>query len=149
VATKDEDVFDAFVQIWSDWWSGVPDSLKRQESSVVARLLMLGLREGGIRQSDLQEELKMNQPHLSKLTDKLREAGWTKEKTAKADRRVKLIATAVKGQERLATLKEGLAHLLPATGATQTPAPSRKSTRSSGIRKRVVPQRGQGTFDLG
>jgi DNA-binding MarR family transcriptional regulator len=123
MATKDEEVFDAFVRKWSTWWSGVPDRLARQESSLVVRLLTLGLRRGGISQADVRRELQINQPRLSKLADKLHKAGWIKVKTSTGDRRIRLIATTVKAQEKLATLRKDLAALLRAQGAGQAPAP--------------------------
>ena len=146
MATRDEEVFDAFVRIWSIWWSGAPDSLKRQEPSVVVRLLTLGLREGGISQANLQRELQINQPRLSKLTDKLRKAGWIKVKTSAADRRIRLTATTVKAQERLSALKAELAALVRAPRAEKPPA--RRRATKSGLRlgKPIRPQ-GRGFLD--
>ncbi len=42
----------------------------------MARLLTLGLREGGISQVEVQRELQMNQPRLSKLMWKVEKARW-------------------------------------------------------------------------
>jgi len=76
MTAKDEDAFDALVRVWSVWWSGAPDGLSRQESSLVVRFLSLGLRQGGISQSDIKRELGIAQPRLSKLMAKLLKAKW-------------------------------------------------------------------------
>jgi hypothetical protein len=74
MAARDEEVFDAVVRRWSKWWSDVPETLERQESTVVASILNLGLREGGITQSALRKELGMNQPRLSQQSLKAKAA---------------------------------------------------------------------------
>jgi DNA-binding MarR family transcriptional regulator len=143
---QNEEVFDAFVRIWSEWWSGVPAVLARQEPSVVARLLNLGLREEGISQSDLQRELGMNQPRLSKLMKKLVRAGWIRVKRSKTDSRVKLMTTTAAARDRIAVLKADLAALLAAKGAEQAPAPLRKSRPSSSVRRRIEQQQASQGF---
>src|SRR6266550_3278758 len=104
MAKRDEEVFDAFVRIWSVWWSGVPTRLARQESSLVVRLLTLGLGEGGVSQSGLKRQLGIAQPRLSKLMWKLEKVGWIQVKASKTDRRIRLITTTVKAQDRMAPL---------------------------------------------
>lgn len=125
MAPKDEKVFDAFVRVWLEWWSGVPDRLARQESSLVVRLLTLGLREGGIQQSELKRQLGIAQPRLSKLMVKLgkKKVGWIQVK-AGTDRRVRLMTTTAAGETELAALKGDLAPLLRAQRARRTQAPA-------------------------
>ena len=123
MAPKDEKVFDAFVRVWFEWWSGAPDRLARQESSLVVRLLTLGLQEGGIQQSELKRQLGIAQPRLSKLMEKLgkKKAGWIQVKRSETDRRVWLMTTTTAGEARLAALKADLAPLLRAQGAKADP----------------------------
>ena len=147
MATRDEEVFGTFVRIWSAWWSGVPAVLARQEPSVVARLLNLGLLEEGISQSDLRRELGVNQPRLSKLMKKLVRAGWIRVRRPKTDSRLKLMTTTAAGREKIMGLKADLAALLPEKEAVQASAPLRKS-RLSSVRRRIEQQQGQQGFVL-
>ena len=61
----------------------------------MVRLLTLGLREGGIQQSELKRQLGIAQPRLSKLMEKLgkKKAGWIQVKLPETDRRVWLMTT--------------------------------------------------------
>jgi len=121
MATKDEELFDAFVRVWAVWWSGVPDRLARQESSLVVRLLTLGLREGGMPQSELKRQLGIAQPRLSKLMAKLLKVKWIKVTTSKTDRRSRLMTTTAAAQDRLAALKTDISAALRALGARRAP----------------------------
>jgi DNA-binding MarR family transcriptional regulator len=136
MATNNEEVFDAFVRIWSDRWSVVPTGLARQEPSVVARLLKLGSREGGISQSDAQRELRMNQPRLSKLIKKLIRVGWIRVNRSKTDRRIRLMTTTVTAQAWIASLKQDLETLVRAQGRATAP----KSRPSSAVRRQIEQQ---------
>ena len=150
VVNKDDEVFDALVRTWSVWWSKVPDRLARQESSLVVRLLTLGLRQGGISQSEVKQELGIAQPRLSKLMDKLekKKVGWIQVERSKKDRRVWLMTTTAAAQDRMAVLKADLAAaLLRAKGAGQAPAPVRKPNASSAVRKRIERQPKSEGFD--
>jgi DNA-binding MarR family transcriptional regulator len=147
VVTKDE-AFDALVRTWSVWWSKVPDRLARQESSLVVRLLTLGLRQGGIRQSELKRQLGIAQPRLSKLMRKLLKAKWIEVERLETDRRVWLMTTTVAAADRLAALKSDLAPLLRAQRAGQPPAAARKPNGSSAVRKRIERQPKSEGFDL-
>jgi DNA-binding MarR family transcriptional regulator len=142
-------VFDGFVRIWADWWFRVPTGLARQEASVVARLLMLGSREGGISQSDLQRELQMNQPRLSKLMRKLLKVGWIQVKRSKTDRRIRLMTTTVSARARMASLKQDLAAFLRAQGVRPAQSPVLPSKPVPFRRGKVIrAQQGQtGFFD--
>ena len=129
MATRDDEVFDEFVRLWSKWWSDVPETLERQDSTVVARILNLGLREGGITQSELLRELGINQPRLNKLMRKLRNAGWikaTKSKTdsriKKSDNRFKSMTTTVVARDKIVSLRQDLAGLLRTPRAKQATA---------------------------
>ena len=149
MAPKDEKVFDAFVRVWSEWWSGAPDRLARQESSLVVRLLTLGLREGGIQQSELKRQLGIAQPRLSKLMEKLgkKKTGWIQVKRSETDRRVWWMTTTTAGETRLAALKADLAPLLRTPRAKKASALVPKS-RPTPFRpgKRIREQPGQTQF---
>jgi DNA-binding MarR family transcriptional regulator len=118
MAARDEVAFESLVRIWSAWWSRVPSAFERQESSVVVHLLTLGLREGGISQSELKRELGIAQPRLSKLTKKLLRAGWIKVRkpsaqgeVKKPDNRVRLMTTTTVAKAQILSLREELAPL--------------------------------------
>lgn len=149
MTTRNEEVFDALVRVWSVWWSGVPASLERQESSLVLRLLVLGLREGGISQSELKQKLGIAQPRLSKLMRKLVKVGWIQVNRSKTDGRVWLMTTTVEARDRMAALKADLAAVLRARGTRQAPAPVPRSKPAPFRRGKVIQgQQGQtGFFD--
>ncbi len=142
MAPKIEKVFDAFVRVWSNWWSEVPDRLLRQESSLVVRLLTLGLREGGIQQSELKRQLGIAQPRLSKLMEKLgkKKVGWIQVKRSETDRRVWLMTTTAVAQTSLAALKANLAAELRAQRTEEVSTPLRKTITLSSARKRIERQ---------
>lgn len=142
MAPKIEKVFDAFVRVWSNWWSEVPDRLLRQESSLVVRLLTLGLREGGIQQSELKRQLGIAQPRLSKLMEKLgkKKVGWIQVKRSETDRRVWLMTTTAVAQTSLAALKANLAAELRAQRTEKVSTPLRKTITLSSARKRIERQ---------
>ena len=83
-----------------------------QESSLVLRLVTLGLQEGGISQSELKLQLGIAQPRLSKLMRKLIKVGWIEVKSSKMDGRIGLMTTTGKAQGKMAALKADLAPLL-------------------------------------
>lgn len=138
MVAKDEEVFEAVVRRWSKWWSGVPNSLKRQESSVVALLLTLGLRKGGISQSDLQQGLGISQSRLSKLVKKLVKAGWIQLKRSEVDSRKQLTTTTAAGRDAMAKLKSDLAAPLRASRAEPAPTPTQRTKPSVTRRRRGV-----------
>jgi hypothetical protein len=134
MATKDDEAFDALVRTWSVWWSRVP------ESSLVVRLLTLGLRQGGISQSELKLELGIAQPRLSKLMVKLLKVKWIKVERSETDRRVWLMTTTSAARDRVVALKADLTAVLPARGARRAPGRVRKPKASSSVRKRIERQ---------
>jgi len=147
MAARDEEVFDAVVRRWSKWWSDVPETLERQESTVVASILNLGLREGGITQSALRKELGMNQPRLSKLMDKLATAGWIepakskgKSRSKKTDSRFRSMTTAGSARDGILSLKHDLKALLRPPRAEKPPARGRATKSGSRARKVTRPQ---------
>lgn len=149
LASRDRDGFNVFVTMWSRWWSRVPASLAREDPGMLTHLLELGLRPGGISQSDVQRELGINQPRLSKLMRKLLDEGWIRVKKSESDSRVKLMTTTATAKDRVAKIKVDLAASLPANAREQVPPPPRRSRASAGLRdKGVKPQRGQITFEL-
>lgn len=50
----------------TDWRLNLPPRLRRQDVTMLARLLYLGSREGGVRQSVAERDLGINQPRMSK-----------------------------------------------------------------------------------
>jgi DNA-binding MarR family transcriptional regulator len=149
VVNKDDEAFDALVRTWSVWWSKVPGRLARQESSLVVRLLTLGLRQGGIPQSKLKQQLGIAQPRLSKLMVKLLKVKWIKVQRSETDRRVWLMTTTAAAQDRMVALKADLAAVLRARGAKRARAPVPQSKPAPFRRgRRIREQPGQTKFKL-
>jgi DNA-binding MarR family transcriptional regulator len=102
-------VFDQFVAKWQTWTTQIPPVLARQAPGLITRLLDLASREGGIFQSELRRELKINQPRLSKLVRKLRKLRWVSVKKSKTDTRFSIVTTTAIGREGIARAKAALA----------------------------------------
>jgi DNA-binding MarR family transcriptional regulator len=122
MTTGSDSGFDLFVAMSSKWKSRVPAILASQEPSLLARLLNASSVAKGIAQSELRRELGINQPRLSKLMQKLVEAGWIEVKRSKADSREQLATATAAGRSAMANLKSDLAALVRAPRAEKPPA---------------------------
>lgn len=108
-----------FVEMSSLFRSGLPPSLIREDPTLLVRLLRLGLREGGITQSDMERHLRINQPRLSKLIKKLVAVRWIKIYESEADGRLRLVTTTGLARSRLDSLEGDLAALLSSKPRTK------------------------------
>jgi DNA-binding MarR family transcriptional regulator len=133
MTTGSDSGFDLFVAMSSKWKSRVPAILASQEPSLLARLLNASSGAKGIAQSELRQKLRINQPRLSKLMQKLVEAGWIEVKRSKADSREQLATATAAGRDAMANLKSDLAALVRASGAEPTPS---QRTKPSVTRRR-------------
>ena len=128
-----------FLEMWAVWETAMPQSLGRENPGLLLRLLDLGTTSNGIFQVELKSQLGMNQSHLSKLTTKLRNAGWVNVSTPENDRRKSLVKTSKAGKALLASLNKKLG----AVGAS-TPA----STGSRKVGKRIRAADDDSKFDF-
>lgn len=90
-----------FLEMFSRWES-TAGKLAHEDPRILLRIIELSSIKGGISQRNLQQELKINQPRLSKLTKKLARNLWVQIRRSAPDHRVVLtIATALgKGKAR-------------------------------------------------
>jgi hypothetical protein len=130
---------EVFLQMWAACKAVIPQGLIRQDPRLLIRFLELSGRPEGIFQMELRRRLGINQPRLSKLTQKLVEAGWIEVHTPDGDGRKRLTITTGAGKEWLTALSAKLEALVVAP-----PVPPRPKVSRKGIR----PVSGQPTFDL-
>ena len=135
MVTKSSPGTELFLEMWSKWWTALPDSLVNEDPRVLIRLLKLGVPDEGISQADLKRELGINQPRLSKFMKKLLMLRWIKVRESGADGRLRLMTTTAIARDRIASLEAEFAALLPAGSSTRT--------RRKGVR---VVQEGQQPF---
>lgn len=129
-----------FREMWSTWEDAIPQKLSRGDPRVLLQILEMSATAKGISHVELQSELGINQSRLSKLTTKLRKAGWVKVSTPPNDRRKALVKTSAAGKALLADLHKKM----EAAGAAPSASPDPRKARK-GIREAA----GQIKFDLG
>jgi DNA-binding MarR family transcriptional regulator len=127
MATSRKTGTELFLSLWAAWESVAPAALLHQNPRIVLTLLERSARPGGVFQTELKQELGVNQPYLSKLSHKMHSAGWIKITKPKNDRRRCLTTTTAAGTQALADLKNQMNPL-----TARTPSPSKTAPR--GIR---------------
>jgi DNA-binding MarR family transcriptional regulator len=118
-----------FTRMWEIWRSILPDRLRREDAGVLLRFLQL-TESKDIFQTELKSQLGVNQPRLSKLTQKLVEEGWIKLERPVDDGRKRRAVLTSEGRSGLAVLRAKLQRL-PPTG----PAKSRRKSPRKGIQR--------------
>jgi len=141
----DNSGLDLYLAMSAAWCSRVPVSLAHEAPIVLARIIDLGLRKDGVSQSELQQELGINQSRMSKLTKKLVDEKWLHVNQSKTGSGKKFMATTAAARDLIASLKADMNALLAGNGETFSPQPRRSAPRAGGKGK---PQHGQVPFEL-
>jgi DNA-binding MarR family transcriptional regulator len=115
----------------------VPKGLLHEHPRILLRILALADTSQGRCQSALIRMLRISQVRLSKLTQKLVEAGWLTIRRSENDGPRRFTTTTDKGREILDALRQRLGNLVPRS------QPPIRSSRSLG---RVHPALGQLSF---
>jgi DNA-binding MarR family transcriptional regulator len=98
----------AFLEVFSKWKTNVGDCLAREDPQILARIVELSSTNEGISQRALQEDLKINQSRLSKLSKKLAACRWVLLRKSSSDRRVLLMTATDQGRARVEWLRTNL-----------------------------------------
>jgi DNA-binding MarR family transcriptional regulator len=99
----------AYLEVFSNWKINVGEVLSREDPQLLVRIVELSTAKEGISQRALQEELKINQPRLSKLTKKLAVCKWVVLQKSSADHRVVLMTATDLAKTRVDWLRTELA----------------------------------------
>jgi hypothetical protein len=139
---------DLYLAMSAAWWSRVPVALVHEPPAVLARILDLGLRAEGISQSDLQQELGINQSRMSKLTKKLVDENLLSvNQSSNGSNGRKSMTATVAARKLIASLRVDMEALVPAKRAGPVSSRQPKPFRP-GIRKRITTDPAQVPFKL-
>ncbi len=118
--------FAAILEVFSKWRTTVGTVLAGEDPKILVRIVELASTEGGISQRELQQELKINQPRLSKLTKRLVSARWVVVRKSSADRRVLLMRSTDHARTRVEWLRKELS----AVSVVMVPTPPRTAAKT-------------------
>ena len=69
---------DLYVALRATWLTHIPDLLAKEDPELLMELLKHAEPSAGISQAEMRKALRINQPRMSKLKDKLVAARWVK-----------------------------------------------------------------------
>lgn len=98
----------AFLEVFSKWKINIGDCLARGDPQILARIVELSSAREGISQRALQQDLKINQSRLSKLTKKLTACKWVVLRKSPSDRRVLLMTATALAKAKVDWLRKEL-----------------------------------------
>jgi DNA-binding MarR family transcriptional regulator len=97
-----------FMKMWTAWESTVPKVLVRENPRILIRFLELSASDEGIFQQELKRQLGLNQPRISKLTQKLIGAQWIVLLTPDEDKRKRTAFLTKTGRQGFANVRSSL-----------------------------------------
>jgi DNA-binding MarR family transcriptional regulator len=98
----------AYLEVFSKWKITVGEVLAREDPRILVRIVELSTVKEGISQRALQEDLKINQSRLSKLTKKMAGCKWVVLEKSSSDRRVLLMTATDHAMARVEWLRTEL-----------------------------------------
>jgi len=98
----------AYLEVFSNWKKNVGEVLSREDPQLLVRIVELSFANEGISQRALQEDLKINQSRLSKLSKKLAACRWVVLRKSSSDRRVLLMTATDHAKARVEWLRTEL-----------------------------------------
>jgi hypothetical protein len=103
-----------YCKMWTKWKRAVPERLAAEDPGILSRYLTHASRASGVSRSDLERELELKQPRVSKLSTKLLHEQWIEilEKP-QGDGRVELIRTTSLARTIMGNLEDSLYNLSP------------------------------------
>jgi DNA-binding MarR family transcriptional regulator len=111
-----------FLEVFSRWRTNVGDLLAGEDPKILVRIVELSSTNEGISQRALQEDLKISQSRLSKLSKKLAVCSWVVLRKSSSDRRVLLMTATDHAKARVEWLRTELS----AIDVVPTPAAPRR-----------------------
>jgi hypothetical protein len=129
--------------MWTEWKRAVPKRLAAEDPLILSRLLTHASSEAGVSRSDLEQELGLRQPRVSKLSTKLLDEKWIEiVPKSQGDGRLEFIRTTFLARTIMVDLENSLCALSPPLPVARTVRP-----RGDGLQ---VPKNAIGSFfDLG
>jgi predicted transcriptional regulator len=131
-----------YCEMWTEWKRAVPERLAAEDPRILSRYLTHASRASGVSRSDLERELELKQPRVSKLSTKLLNEQWIEiVEKPKGDGRVELIRTTSLARTIMGNLEDSLSNLSPppivrpvrpASGGLQIPKNAIGSLLNSG-----------------
>src|ERR1039458_7537602 len=123
-----------YCQMWTTWREGLPDDLAAESPGFLSDFLRLASRESGISRSELERELKLKQPRVSKLSTKLMNEKWLEiVPRSKGAVHVELIRATPLAKSAMAKLEASLESLSPRSQvppAARSAAPRRRGLQT-------------------
>jgi hypothetical protein len=103
-----------YCEMWTEWKRAVPERLAAEDPMILSRYLTHASRASGVSRSDLERELELKQPRVSKLSTKLLNEQWIEiVEKPQGDGRVELIRTTSLARTIMSNLEDSLFNLSP------------------------------------
>lgn len=115
-----------YCKMWTEWKKAVPERLAAEDPLILSLYLTHASREAGVSRSDLERELGLKQPRVSKLSTKLQDEKWIEiVETPQGDGRVEFIRTTSLAKKTMGDLEDMFSTLSPPPPVTR-PVQSRR-----------------------
>jgi hypothetical protein len=103
-----------YCNMWTEWKRVVPEKLAAEDPGILSEFLTYASRDAGVSRSELERELGLKQPRVSKLSTKLLDEQWLElvEKPQR-DGRVEFIRTTSLARTIMGNLEDLLCALSP------------------------------------
>jgi hypothetical protein len=83
-----------YCNMWTEWKRVVPEKLADEDPGILSRFLTHASKEAGVSRSELERELGLKQPKISKLSTKFLKERWIEiVETPHGDGRIEFIRT--------------------------------------------------------
>lgn len=125
-----------YCEMWTEWKRAVPERLAAEDPGILSRYLTHASRASGVSRSDLERELELKQPRVSKLSTKLLNEQWIEiVENPQGDGRVELIRTTSLARTIMGNLEDLLCNLSPPPPVVR---PVRLASRGVQIPKNAI-----------
>ena len=92
--SKQMSAMSRYCKMWTEWKRAVPERLGAEDPWILSQFLTYASRDAGVSRSDLECELGLKQPRVSKLSTKLLNEQWIEiVEKPQGDGRVEFIRT--------------------------------------------------------
>jgi DNA-binding MarR family transcriptional regulator len=103
-----------YCQMYAEWKRVVPETLADVDPGILSRFLTHASKEAGVSRSELEHELGLKQPKISKLSRKFLNERWIEiVDTPQGDGRVEFIRTTSMAKKVMANLEDMFSALSP------------------------------------
>jgi len=128
-----------YCNMWTEWKRTVPERLAAEDPKILSQFLTYASSDAGVSRSELERELGLKQPRVSKLSAKLLDEQWIEVvEKSEGDGRLEFIRTSSLARKIMGDLENLLCALSP-----RPPVARRVGARSGRLR---VPERAIGSL---